>query len=243
MNKLQNLFADNRTKTRAGIRVHNSEGVSTVYLYDAIGGWYGVTAEDFAKTLNEIEADTIHLRINSPGGDVFEARAMQVALKQHSAKIIAHIDGLAASAATYVALGANEVEMADGAFFMIHNAWTLGMGNANDFIELADMLSKVDDSIAKDYQRKTGVENQQIKQWMDSETWFTAAEAKEHGFIDRVFEEEEDPENQNDWDLSAYANAPANLTEIKKQHQNDQQIKAHKEKLLRRIDMLDAIAS
>jgi ATP-dependent Clp protease protease subunit len=210
-------------------------------MRSAVG--YGVTAEDFAVALADVNSATIHLRINSPGGDVFEARAIQVALKQHKAKVIAHIDGLAASAATYIALAADEVEMAEGAFFMIHNAWTMGLGNANDFEELAGMLHKVDDSIVKDYQRKTAQAPEQIKQWMDSETWFTAEEANEHGFADRIYSGEDDTENSSNWDLSAYTNTPTNLIKIESPiDDSKQKVQEHRNNLMRRVNMLEAIA-
>ena len=250
MNKLQQLFNKNQMSDTAGsgLVIKNQGNEATIYLYDAIGGWYGVTAEDFVTALASIDAATVHLRINSPGGDVFEARAIQVALKQHKAKVIAHIDGLAASAATYVALGADEVEMADGAFFMIHNAWTIGLGNANDFEELASMLHKVDGSIVKDYQRKTNQTPEQIQQWMDAETWFTAAEAAEYGFVDRVYtgddQDENSAENATDWDLSAYSNTPANLIKPEPPvDETDLQVQTHRNNLLRRVNMLEAIAN
>ena len=93
----------------------------TLYLYDEIGYW-GIDAKQFVEDLNKLDADTIHLRINSPGGDVFAAKAMQTALMQHDAKVVAHVDGLAASAASVVAMGADEIEMVDGGFMMIHKA-------------------------------------------------------------------------------------------------------------------------
>jgi ATP-dependent Clp protease protease subunit len=103
---------------------------ATILLYDVIDPWWGVAAKDFIAALAGDHAPTIHLRINSPGGDVFEARAMATAIRQHKSNVIAHIDGVAASAATYIAvIAAKEVEMSDGAFFMIHQAWALAMGN------------------------------------------------------------------------------------------------------------------
>lgn len=237
-NKLMQLFADNRDKPRQ-FRAEQGDNGTTIYLYDAIGSYFGISAEEFVRTLNDIQDDTIHLRINSPGGDVFEARAIQTALRQHSANVIAHIDGLAASAATGVSLGANQVEMAEGAFYMIHKAWTLGIGNANDFEELAAMLHKVDGSIARDYERKTGATSEQIVDWMDAETWFTADEAKDNGFIDSVYTGED---VDNHWDLSAYSNTPENLARAPANDPETESAREHRNKLLRRVDMLDAIA-
>lgn len=160
---------------------------ATVYVYDAIGSWFGIAAADFVMALADIMAKTIHLRIDSPGGSVFEAEVMQTALQQHPARVIAHIDGLAASAATTLALGADEIEISDGGVFMIHNAWNIAIGNKDDMLEAAAFLEKIDANIAADYRRKTGASQEQIKEWMDGETWFSAAEALEHGFVDRIY--------------------------------------------------------
>jgi ATP-dependent Clp protease protease subunit len=162
---------------------------ATIYLYDVIGDYWGdgVSAKQFAADLSEITAGTIHLRINSPGGDVFDARAMQTALRQHPARVVAHIDGLAASAATYVMLGADDIEAVEGAMFMIHNAWALVIGNKNDMRKMAETLDRIDEGIAADYVAKTGVSTERVREWMDAETDFTAAEALENGFIDRIY--------------------------------------------------------
>lgn len=163
--------------------------------------------------LNAITTQTIHLRINSPGGDVFEARAMATAVRTHSAKVIAHIDGVAASCASWIALSADEVEIAQGAFFMVHNSWTWTIGNKADHAASIKLLEKIDGSIVRDYQEKTGKATTQIQQWMDEETWFTADEALAAGFADRIA----DGETATDmsWDIAAaYPKAPAALKTI-----------------------------
>lgn len=166
---------------------NKAEDEATVYLYDVIDSWWGIDSGQFVKDLNAITAKTIHLRINSPGGSVFDAEAIQTALQQHKARVVAHIDGMAASAATYVALAADEVEMSDGAMFMIHNAWTFAFGNASELVDTAALLEKIDANLLRDYQAKTGASAEQIKQWMDAETWFNAEEALTNGFVDRIF--------------------------------------------------------
>jgi ATP-dependent Clp protease protease subunit len=165
---------------------------ATIYLYDAIGSWFGIPAATFVKELNGLKAKTIHLRINSPGGSVFEAEAIQTAIQQHGSTIIAHIDGFAASAATYVAIAAKEVEISDGAFFMIHNSWIFTWDNASGLIETAVMLEKIDGNLVRDYARKTGKTEEEIKDWMEAETYFSAAEALENGFVDRIYSPKED---------------------------------------------------
>jgi ATP-dependent Clp protease protease subunit len=205
-NRLAQLFKDNARPGPAAFRAAVKDDEATIYVYDAIGGWWGgVDAQEFVKELAGIKAGTIHLRINSPGGDVFDARAMQTALRQHKAKVIAHIDGLAASAATFLAMGADEIEMAEGGFWMIHNAWGFTIGNVNDHLEAAAMLEKVDGTIRADYSRKTGKPDDEVRALMDAETWMTAAEAKEAGFVDRVYAAEA-PEDK--FNLAAYDNAP-----------------------------------
>lgn len=178
---------------------------ATLYVYDAIGAWFGIAATDFVQALAGIKAKTIHLRIDSPGGSVFEAEAMQTALQQHPARVIAHIDGLAASAATTLALGADEIEISDGGVFMIHNAWNIAIGNKDDMLDAAAFLEKIDANISADYRRKTGASLEQIKAWMDAETFFSAAEALTHGFVDRIYT----PPGDDDDDSQAKAQAMA----------------------------------
>src|SRR5690554_5973223 len=169
-------------------RQMSGETEATIWLYDVIGDemWGGVSAKTFVKDLAAVTAPTIHLRINSPGGDVFDARAMVTALRQHPARVIAHIDGLAASAASYIALAADEVSMSDGAFLMIHNAWGVVIGNRHDLLEMALTLEKIDKSIIQDYEHRTGQPTRVLQDWMDKETWFTAQEALDAGFTDRI---------------------------------------------------------
>lgn len=166
-----------------------------------------MNAEAFIKDFNAITAPTIHLRINSPGGDVFDARAIATAITQHKSTVVAHVDGLAASAASYIAIAADEVEMAPGSFLMIHKAWTFAFGNSEDLLSTAALLEKIDGSLAADYAKKTGKSNAQIEDWMSAETWFTAEEAVTEGFAGKV---SEDPDEavENSWDLSVFAHAP-----------------------------------
>lgn len=212
--KLMQLLKNNSEKGEA-IRAEKKGDEATLYLYDAIGDWYGVSAKDFCKALDGIDAGTIHLRINSPGGDVFEARTIATALKQCGKTVVAHIDGVCASAATYVALAASSVEMAQGSFFMIHQAWAGIIGNSAELRDLAALLDKVDDSIIADYVAKSGKDADLIKQLMAAETWMTAQEALDFGFINSVYDGK--PEDCTKWDLSAYENAPVEL----KNHDDD----------------------
>jgi len=208
-----------KTVESSGAGVENKKPTeATIYLYDEIGYW-GITAQDFVEQLNKTEADVIHLRINSPGGDVFAARAIQAALKQHSARVVVHIDGLAASAASFIAMSADELEIVEGGFLMIHKALSFldvfGYFNASDLEDMVaefekerELLGKIDDSIANDYAKRSGKTKEEALAWMGAETWFTAEEALEAGLVDRVYSG--DPV-ENKHDLSVFAKAPEAL--------------------------------
>lgn len=206
-NPLNKLLADNRGK---GIfRAEAAGDEATVYLYDIIVSdsyWGGVSALDFAKQLTAIDAKTIHLRINSPGGEVFAGQAMAQTIREHGANIIAHVDGYAASAASWIALACDEVVISEGGMFMIHKAMTVAWGNADDMKETASLLDKVDAILVKTYAKETGQEEQQILDWMAAETWFNADEAIAYGFADRIAEAA--PKNATQWNLTAWAKAP-----------------------------------
>lgn len=182
---------------------------ATVYVYDVIGdSFWGdtVAAKDMVKQIAGLKAQTIHLRINSPGGDVFDARAIKTALEQHSARVVAHIDGLAASAASFLMLAADEIRIASGAFVMIHNPWTLAIGDAGDMRAAADTLDKIGAAIAADYHAKTQIVMTDIVAMMNAETWMDGEEAVARGFADRLMEKPTKAEAR--FDLSAYRNAP-----------------------------------
>lgn len=186
---------------------------ATVYLFGAIVRdaveaeyWGGVAAETLVPELAKLQAKTIHLRIDSPGGDVFGAQAISQALREHSAKVIAHVDGLAASAATVIATASDEIVMAEGAMYMVHRAWTFAWGNKNDILETAALLEKIDGTLAGQYAAKTGGSVEDMLAVMDEETWMTADEAVAAKFVDRIATSEK--KAQASWDLSAYAKAP-----------------------------------
>lgn len=206
---INRLLADN--KGRGLFQVDNTADEATIYLYDIIvsdSSWDGgVSAIDFARELAATKASTIHLRINSPGGEVFAAQAMAQTLKEHSARIIAHIDGLAASSASWLALAADEVIIAEGGMLMIHNAMTFAAGNADDLRATAAVLEKVDGILVDAYAKATGQTPEQITAWMAAETWFTAQEAVDAGLAGRIAESA--PRNLKAWNLSAYAHPPA----------------------------------
>lgn len=206
--QLLKLLADNRGK--GFLKAESAGDEATIYLYDVIVSddfWGGVSALSFAKELSAIKSPKINLRINSPGGDVFAARAMEAAIREHKSEIVAHIDGHAASAASYVALAADKLKMSDGGFIMIHKAWSIGIGNADDMLSMAALLEKIDETLVESYATQTGNSPDQIRNWMKAETWFTAQEALDAGFIDEITKSA--AKTKASWNLSAYAKPPA----------------------------------
>lgn len=170
---------------------NQSEDTAEVWIYDFIGEDFfgeGISAKGFVDELNEITAPNIDLHINSPGGSVREGQAIHNAIARHPAKVTTYVDGLAASIASTVALAGDEVIMADNSLMMIHKAWTIGMGNADELHHTADVLAKHDQTIEGIYQRKSDQDLQVIQDAMAEETWFTAQEAIDFGLADSVEE-------------------------------------------------------
>ena len=188
---------------------------ATVYLYDAIVNsaeeaayFGGVDPKTFIASIKAIDAPVINLRINCPGGSVFAGRAMEQALREHPAKVIAHIDGYSASAASFVMMAADEISIAPGAMVMIHKAWTMAFGNADDLVQQAALLEKIDGTLVDTYATRTLQDPKQIADWMAAETWFTAQEALDAGFADVIASTKAKAQA---WDMSAYENAPKQL--------------------------------
>lgn len=204
--KLMKLYADNRANISKPISLVKNEAEASLYIYDVIDEYWGVSAAAVIDSLAQAEGSPVlNVYINSPGGSVFEARAIMAALGRFSGKTVAHIDSLCASAATSIALSCGEVVMKEGALFMIHNASGMAWGDKTAMRDTADLLQKIELSIIKDYTDKTGKNDAEIMALMDAETWFTASEALDAGFIDRV---DSVKSAQNVWNLSAFKNAP-----------------------------------
>ena len=163
-----------------------AEAEADVFLYDEIGG-FGVNARDFISQIRSSGAKKINLRINSPGGSVFDGLAIYNFLKEQDVTV--QVDGLAASIASVIAMAGKEVRIAGNGFLMIHNPWGGAMGDSEEMRQTADLLDKIRDSLVGTYAKKTGKDHDTIKRWMDEETWFSANEAKEHGFVDTITDE------------------------------------------------------
>jgi ATP-dependent Clp endopeptidase proteolytic subunit ClpP len=182
-----------------------------VLIYDEIGA-YGVTAKGFLAELGAIPNDAaLDLRLNSPGGSVFDAVAIFNALKRHAGEITVWIDGIAASAASYIAMAGDSVVMPQNAFLMIHDPSGLVMGTAEDMRSTAEALDKVKGSLIQGYAAKSGKPDAEIAALMAAETWLDAQEALALGLIDRIAEP---VKLAASFDIARFRNAPAELTTV-----------------------------
>lgn len=181
-----------------------SDEVAKVYFYDEVGGW-GVWPDQFQQQLSRITAKKIELHLHSPGGDAFDGIAIYNMLKQHPADIHVVIDGLAASAASVIAMAGDVIEMSRGAQLMIHDAWGMTVGPAADMEKMAGELDKVSESIARIYQARAGGTVTAWRKAMRAETWYADKEAVEAGLATRV--ETKASAAKNRWDLAIFAHA------------------------------------
>jgi ATP-dependent Clp protease protease subunit len=156
-----------------------------LFIYDDIGpSWAGmVGSEDVVRALGMLGSGPVSVRINSPGGSVFEGYAIYNALKRHDGKVTTYNDGLAASAASIVFLSGEERVASNLSMVMIHEAATIAFGNANDFIQIADLLEKINGQIADLYVGISGKDKQEILEMMNQETWLDYEESKSMAFV------------------------------------------------------------
>jgi len=163
------------------------EDSADLYIYDVVGdSWTGNDAATFVKALAGLKKKKINCRINSPGGSVFDGVAIYNALRNHEGGVTTYIDGLAASIASVIALAGDKVVMADSAMMMIHNPWTLAMGDAGEMRKTADVLDQIKETLINAYAAKTGKEREVIAADMEKETWFTARQAKDYGLVNEI---------------------------------------------------------
>lgn len=167
-----------------------ADGDTTIAMFDVIGEDFwtgsGVTANRISAALRSIGNKDITVRINSPGGDMFEGIAIYNLLRAHPARVTVEVLGWAASAASIIAMAGDDIRMGLGSFMMVHNAWGMVIGNRHDMREAATLFDQFDAALADIYQARTGMERAHIEQLMDAETFMTAAQAVEHGFADGV---------------------------------------------------------
>lgn len=189
--------------------------VVEIRIYDEISFW-GTTAEAFVAELDAAAAGgaDIVVSLNSPGGDVFDALAIYNALRRYAGRVTTRVDGFAASAASLIAMAGDQLIMPENAQLMIHNAWTIAGGTAEDLRSTADMMDRVRDGVVAAYSRKSGQDADKIVEMMDATTWMSALEAQALGFCDLI----EDPVRlQMSSDLAAevlrkHKNLPAEVS-------------------------------
>ena len=163
----------------------DKDGEVELSLYDEIGS-FGIGAKEFIAELKEHKDQHIHLRINSPGGEIVEGSAIYNALTRHKGGLTVHIDALAASMASVIAMSGDPVYMSDNALLMIHNPWTLAAGEAKDLRKQADLLDTMKSNLIRAYQKKSGMDEKAIAKLMNEETWLDAVEAVALGFVDAI---------------------------------------------------------
>lgn len=166
----------------------SDENDNTIGIYDPIGYDYwddsGVTAKRISAALRSLDGADVVVNINSPGGDVFEGLAIYNLLREYKGHVTVRVLGVAASAASFIAMAADEIQIARAGFFMIHNAWTGLWGNRNDLRETADFLEQIDDTIADIYHVRSGLSMDELKADMDKERWINGRDAINSGFAD-----------------------------------------------------------
>lgn len=164
--------------------IKNKKDAAEIYIYDAIGSDY--SAKKFIEEFNEIKANDINIHINSPGGSVFEGMAIYSIIVNSKKKVTTHIDGIAASIASVIALAGNPVKMAKNAQFMIHKVSNIVLGDSDDMKKEAEIMESLEKQMIDIYHSKTGIPEAEIKQMMEDETWMDGETALEKGFIDEV---------------------------------------------------------
>ncbi len=194
------------------IEPNKAKDTTEIYIYEEIGGWFGITAQDFVNELREITTKNIDLHLNSPGGDVFDGIAIHTALVEHDATVHVRIDSLAASAASFIAMAGDRVSIAKAGTIMIHDAFGFAMGNAQDMRDMADLLDRLSDTIAGIYVDQAGGTRDSWRSAMKEETWYNADEALAAGLVDEIRGEvtEEGEKARNAWDLSLFAHQGRN---------------------------------
>lgn len=198
-------------KTWYAITAKASARKTEISIFDEIGG-YGVTAANFLADLKSIPADhKILLRIHSLGGEVFDGNVIFNTLKERG-NVEVEISGIAASMASVISLAGQPVRMAANGYFMIHNPWGGALGEADDLRRQADLLDNIRQDLVRAYVSKSGQSPEQIEEWMDAETWFTAEKAHAAGFVDEITDPLQLAASAVRPDrLSKFRNAPAAL--------------------------------
>jgi len=218
----------------------------TLYLDGEISDetWFGdeVTPKLFRDELHAGDGN-ITLWINSPGGDVFAAAQIYNMLMDYPGQVTVKIDGLAASAASVIAMAGSQVEMSPVAMMMIHNPITVAIGDSKEMQKAIDMLAEVKESIVNAYEIKTGLSRNKISRLMDAESWFNAKKAVELGFADSILYTDEGPEKNLDVDAMLFSRAAVTnslLTKLSINQKTNELVsnKVPADKLMKRLGLL-----
>ncbi|MBV7404376.1 head maturation protease, ClpP-related [Enterobacter sp. ENT03] len=178
----------------SSIRAAAQSGENTITIFDVIGeDWWGdgVSANRIAAALRSLGGEDVTVHINSPGGDMFEGLAIYNLLREYQGKVTVKVLGLAASAASIIAMAGDEVQIGRGAFLMIHNAWIMAAGNRNDFREYADYLEPFDKAMADIYAARSGMPVEEIKSLMDKESFIGGSDSVARGLADALLPSDE----------------------------------------------------
>ncbi|EGO8462006.1 Clp protease ClpP [Escherichia coli] len=167
---------------------------NSISIFDVIGADYwgdGVTASRIAGALRSLNGADVTVNINSPGGDMFEGLAIYNLLREYEGKVTVKVLGLAASAASIIAMAGDEVQIGRGAFLMIHNCWVYAMGNRHDLAQIAADMAPFDKAMSDIYQARSGLDADTVDKMMDGETYIGGSEAVEKGFADSLLSADE----------------------------------------------------
>lgn len=195
------------------IRAAADDDTVVIRIYDEIDAWWGVSSESFARELALVTASNIEVQINSPGGDIFEGIAIYNTLRAHPAHITTRVDGLAASAASIIAQAGDTRVMLTSTTMMIHEAWSIVIGPAEEMRAAADLLDQLNDQAAELYAARAGGDAQEFRQLMADETWLTPDQAVELGLADEIVDPGSKATDDEADDQPAEAVAAAQLLE------------------------------
>lgn len=192
-NKIQfNLSPKALDFWKPGLSIKADAGANTINIFDAIGEDYwtggGVTPKSISQALSGFDGEDVIVNINSPGGSMFDGLAIHSLLRAHTGKVTVRVLGIAASAASLIAMAGDEIQIAKSGFLMIHNAWVYVAGNRNDLRDTADYLETFDKSMTLIYADRTGIKSSDLSTMMDAETYLSGSESVAQGFADALLE-------------------------------------------------------
>lgn len=194
------------TRWNPSLKAAAQDAPTTFNIYSQIGDTWdgsGVTPDKLAAFLEAAAGKDVTINVNSPGGDFFDGLAMHTMLSEYSGNVQVNVVGLAASAASMLAMGGDSISIATAGLMMIHNAWSVAVGNANDMAEASAMLDKFDASMAKLYTGKTGKGDAEIRSMMDDETWMDGQECLDMGFADSLLGDDDVDEDEDEPDYQS----------------------------------------